>query len=100
VGSRKKFEGISPAFKPRSAVEHVVNPPIFANPVRQKLLDRITGRRKPISIFGAVMIAAISASSSLVAAQEMPEFLNIHLDNVPLLKNEWVRLKFWPAPVH
>jgi hypothetical protein len=28
------------------------------------------------------MIAAISAPSSLVAAQEMPEFLNIHLDNV------------------
>jgi hypothetical protein len=45
-------------------------------------MDGITGRRRPISIFGAVMIAAISVPSSLVAAQEMPEFLNSHLDNI------------------
>jgi hypothetical protein len=38
------------------------------------------------------MIAAISALSSLVAAQEMPEFLNMHLDNVDHLQADHVNI--------
>jgi hypothetical protein len=34
--------------------------------------------------------------------QQTLRHIRSHLTNVfePLLKNEWVRLKFWPAPVH
>ena len=38
------------------------------------------------------MIAAISAPSSLVAAQEMPEFLNMHLDNVDHLQADHIHI--------
>jgi|SRR5271155_121613 len=49
-------------------------------------------RRRPLSIFGVLIIAALRVSIGLASAQEMPELLNIHLDNLNHLQSDHVNV--------